>query len=128
RTDRKRCRITGWGRYDHPVTFRRGQPSLIPRQAVAKSSRRAAGQAVWRGAVFSGRHVQGRARRQAADARVLLQYLHDQRSVPTGLPVLPGADGAADEAGAVVNSGQWSVASEEQEVARGETSDVLTDH
>jgi len=36
---------------------------------------------------------------QAADARVLLQYLRDQRPVPAGLPVLPGADGAADEAG-----------------------------
>ncbi len=66
---------------------------------LSDEASRVAGQAVWRPAVFSGRHVQDRARRQAADARVLLQYLRDQRPVPAGLPVLPGADGVADEAG-----------------------------
>ena len=72
--------------------------ALFLDQRLRRQARRGQGEAVPGAAVPPGRRVPGRGPRRIPHARVLLRRLHHQRTLSAGLPVLPGADGAADAA------------------------------
>ena len=90
-----------------PLLSDEASRALFLDERSAEPPRRASGQAVCRCSLPSGGHIQDRAGWPIPDAGVLLQHLHDQRPISSGLPVLPGTDGAADEA-AVGREGQRS--------------------